>query len=512
MNSEVTSLPELPEGWVWTRLGEVGDILAGYGFPKRLQGNTTGDLPFFKVADISSASLRGDIFLRCAMNYISTQVCNEIRATPLREGTVVFAKIGEAIKLNRRAILAQDSLVDNNVAGFLPSGGINNLFAFYFFLTLKLEEHSRATTVPSVRKTDLEYIYFPLPPFHEQYRIVAEIEELFTRLDAGVDALKKIKAQLKRYRQAVLRHAFEGKLTAEWRQAHKDELEPASLLLERIKLERQKNTKGKYKELPLLDISDLPELPEGWVWSNFEELKKAEKNAIKAGPFGSSLKKESYVPHGYKIYGQEQVIRQNPSYGNYYIGEEKYVELRSCAVKPGDILISLVGTIGRVLILPEHSEAGIINPRLIKLSLEERLVDNKYIKAYIESSAVRDFFTLASHGETMEILNLGILRTLPIPVPYPTEQHCIVEEIERRFSVAEEIEKMVDYSLKQAERLRQSILKKTFEGKLVSQDPNDEPAEKLLERIKAERAKQLAVTKARSKGKKKEYTKQTRLI
>ena len=181
-------------------------------------------------------------------------------------------------------------------------------------------------------------------------------------------------------------------------------------------------------------------------------------------------------------------------------------------MKPGDILISLVGTIGKVLILPEDSEPGIINPRLIKLSLEERLVDNKYIKAYIESSAVRDFFTLASHGETMEILNLGILRTLPIPVPSLPKQHKIVEEIERHFSIADQIEKTVDQGLKQAERLRHSILKRAFEGKLVPQDPNDEPAEKLLERIRLERAKQQAERKLTRSSRNKSNTKQMGVV
>jgi type I restriction enzyme S subunit len=230
---DTSALPELPKGWVWTRLGEVGNIFAGYGFPKKLQGNTTGDLPFFKVADISSASSRGDVFLRCAMNYISIQVCNEIRATPLREGTVVFPKIGEAIKLNRRAILAQDSLVDNNVAGFLPSDCLNNLFAFYFFLTLKLEEHSRATTVPSVRKTDLEYIHFPLPPLPEQHRIVEEIERRFSVADQIEKIVDHSLKQAERLRQSILRRAFEGRLVP---QDPNDE--PAEKLLERIRQER----------------------------------------------------------------------------------------------------------------------------------------------------------------------------------------------------------------------------------------------------------------------------------
>jgi type I restriction enzyme S subunit len=436
-------------------------------------------------------------------------------------GDILFSHINSDQHLGKTAIFCLDNttllhgmnllLIRPNRELVVPEF-LNYLCGHYRSSGVFISIAQHAVNQSSINQTKLNDLTIPLPPLPEQHRIVAKIEDVFTTLDAGVEELKKIKAQLKRYRQSVLKHAFEGKLTEEWRQAHKHELEPASVLLDRIKQERHKTAKGKYKELPPRDTTDLPELPKGWVWSNFEELKKAQRNAIKAGPFGSSLKKESYVPHGYRIYGQEQVIRQNPSYGNYYIGEEKYTELKSCAVKPGDILISLVGTIGKVLILPEDSEPGIINPRLIKLSLEERLVDNKYIKAYIESSTVRDFFTLASHGETMEILNLGILRTLPIPVPSPTEQHKIVSEIERRFSVADEIEKTTDHSLKQSERLRQSILRRAFEGKLVPQEPNDEPAEKLLERIRQERARQQAERKPARSSRNKSNTKQMGLV
>ena len=479
---------ELPKGWVWATVSTAIEKVPLSGRKlKRSEYQEEGILP---VID------QGQIFVG---GYTDRQ---ELKA-PCEPPVIIFGDHTKVIKyVNFDFVAGADG-----VRAIKPLGAFSPKLFYYFLQAIELPEKGYARHFQFLEKS-----FIPLPPLPEQHRIVAKIEELFTRLDAGVEALKKIKAQLKRYRQSVLKHAFEGKLTEEWRQAHKHELEPASVLLDRIKQERHKTAKGKYKELPPRDTTDLPELPKGWVWSNFEELKKAQRNAIKAGPFGSSLKKESYVPHGYRIYGQEQVIRQNPSYGNYYIGEEKYTELKSCAVKPGDILISLVGTIGKVLILPEDSEPGIINPRLIKLSLEERLVDNKYIKAYIESSTVRDFFTLASHGETMEILNLGILRTLPIPVPSPTEQHKIVSEIERRFSVADEIEKTIDHSLKQSERLRQSILRRAFEGKLVPQEPNDEPAEKLLERIRQERARQQAERKPARSSRNKSNTKQMGLV
>jgi type I restriction enzyme, S subunit len=123
------------------------------------------------------------------------------------------------------------------------------------------------------------------------------------------------------------------------------------------------------KSLTETELAELPKLPEAWKWVNIEPLVEDRKNSIKAGPFGSSLKKEFYMPNGFKIYGQEQVISGDCTYGDYFISEEKYKELESCKVKPFNILISLVGTIGKVLILPENCEDGVINPRLIKISL-----------------------------------------------------------------------------------------------------------------------------------------------
>jgi type I restriction enzyme, S subunit len=498
VNDEVSTTPALPNGWTWARLEEICSN-------KKIKA-PIGSVPYLEIGDIDISTkkyaLEGKPSVAGALFSDKGDILVS-RVRPTR-GAITIAK--------DEHLSVSSALTVLRPCARLPSEYVHFCLAWNRDLLAFLGENSTGTMYPTVKEDFVVQYKIPLAPLSEQQRIVAKLEELFTRLDAGVEALKKAKAQLKRYRQSVLKHAFEGKLTAEWREAHKHELEPTSALLDRIRQDRRESRKGKRKELPQLDTSGLPELPAGWVWSDFEELKKGEKNAIKAGPFGSSLKKESYTSQGYKIYGQEQVIRQDASYGNYYVGEDKYMELRSCAAKPGDILVSLVGTIGKALILPEDSEAGIINPRLVKLTLEERLADNKYIKAYIESSAVRDFFTLASHGETMEILNLGILRTLPIPVPSPDEQHRIVEEIERHFSIADQVEKTVDHTLKQAERLRQGILKRAFEGKLVPQDPNDEPAEKLLERIKAEKAERLAEVKAIGKTNRTARARQRRLV
>jgi type I restriction enzyme S subunit len=407
------------------------------------------------------------------------------------KGDILYSRIGTIGEA--RLVSFDHPFVALHSIAMVKPNLVATVSQFVLYVLMSPETRNRAKrNIKSVGTPDLgldRIKKFPLclPPLPEQKRIVAKIEELFSDLDAGVEALKKAKAEIKRYRQSVLTSAFEGKMTEEWRKGHKGKVEPASVLLERIKAERKKALGSKYREPPPLDTSELPELPGEWVWASFPQLAEADRNAMKAGPFGSALKKQFYVGEGYKVYGQEQVIRGDPSYGDYYIDAERYELLKSCAVKPGDILISLVGTVGRVLVLPERIKPGIINPRLIKLSLDQRAVFPKYVKAYLETSQVKQYTSIESHGGTMEILNMTILRQLPIPLPHPLEQEQMVSEIERRFSVADEAEKVIDRSLKQAETLRQSILKRAFEGRLVPQDPKDEPAERLLERIRQER-------------------------
>ena len=301
---------------------------------------------------------------------------------------------------------------------------------FYFrFFEAQLQQKGTGTTFKAITQDTIKNLEIPVPSLPEQERIVARIEELFSQLDKSVETLKKTKAQLAVYRQAVLKEAFEGKLTS------------------------HKRGKKEYSEWSVVSIIDLID---------------KDKNALKAGPFGSALKKESYVQSGYKIYGQEQVISGNENIGDYYIDANKYKELINCKVAPGDVLISLVGTVGKVLVLSSDCRQGIINPRLIKVTLDKNIMEPKFFKYYFESSYLRSLYKTKVHGATMDVLNMRMIKELPFPLCSIQEQHYIITEIESRLSVCESIEKTVDTALQEAEAMRQSILKQAFEGELYA--------------------------------------------
>jgi type I restriction enzyme S subunit len=253
-------------------LGEIAEIVSGFGFPKELQGKMEGDLPFFKVGDISRVWNQGQRLLTQAEHYITQEQARQIRAKPFPRGTLVFAKIGEAIKLNRRAILGQPSIVDNNVMGLIPRRDlVDTLYVYYYMLTVKLGDISQATTVPSVRKSDVEGIGFPLVPIEMQKAIVAEIEKEFSRLDEAVVSLKRVQANLKRYKAAVLKAAVEGQLTEDWRKQHPN-VEPASKLLERILAERRKKLGHKKDGFLTADGDPPAETPDGWTICSIDQI------------------------------------------------------------------------------------------------------------------------------------------------------------------------------------------------------------------------------------------------
>lgn len=347
-----------------------------------------------------------------------------------------------------------------------------------------------------------EHLQLPLPPAAQQHRIVAKIDELFSDLDAGVAALERAKAKLKRYRASVLKAAVEGRLTEDWRKANPPQ-ETGEQLLARILQERRDNwekdqlakfkAKGqkppkdwreKYVEPVKPDVSALPGLPEGWCWATMGQCFTV---SVGATP---SRKEPSYWNGSIPWVSSGEVQFGRIKHTREHITESGFKN-SSTRVNPiGSVILGMIGegkTRGQSAILDVES-CNNQNCAAIWVSQAGIKPEFIYYWLYGQYEKTRSL----GSGNNQPALNKSIVEKMAFPLP-PLDEICdIVEQLEIAFSVAAEAEVTVVKSLLRASRLRQSILKHAFEGKLVPQDPNDEPASVLLERIKAERANSAA--------------------
>ncbi|MCL5979575.1 MAG: restriction endonuclease subunit S [Gammaproteobacteria bacterium] len=330
----------------------------------------------------------------------------------------------------------------------------------------------QGTTVSSIETAALHRFEIPVAPIDQQKRIVAEIEKQFSRLDEAVANLKRVKANLKRYKSAVLKAAVEGRLVeteAERARREGRSYETGAQLLQRILETRrgQWQGKGKYKEPAAPDTTDLPELPEGWVWASPEQLSAGVPYSLAIGPFGSSLKVNDYATVGVPLVFVRNI--RAAAFGDpntVYISEEKAEELRAHRVEAGDLLVTKMGDPpGDVCIYPAHRPLAIITADCIKLRTARDLLLTQFFAYAIESDLVHKQILGITKGVAQLKVSLGRFGSIGFPLPPFTEQHRIVAEVDRRLSLLRETEAQVDANLQRAERLRQSILSQAFASK-----------------------------------------------
>lgn len=466
----------LPNGWAWVRLNDISDILLGQSPPSITYNDTGNGLPFFQ----------GKLEFGAKYPNANKWCSNPIKVAEKNDLLVsVRAPVGAT------NICPEKSCIGRGLSAIRGREGIEQRFLFYFFRTnmiiSELNNKSTGTTFKSISGNVLKNLEIPLPPLPEQHRIVNKIEELFTRLDAGIEALNKVKAQLKLYRQAVLKSAFEGKLTEEWREANKDNLEPASELLQRIKEEKKKSAKGKYKELPTLDTTGLPELPEGWSWTRVGDVY----NIVSGGTPSTHV--NEYWNGNIPWITSADIHDLKDIRPRRFINIEAVKNSATNLVPEESLIVVTRVGLGKIAVADE--------PMCFSQD-SQALVKNSFIYAhyalYCLYQAIQ-VFKYINRGTTIAGVTKKQLSDMLFPLPPFREQQKIVGEIERHFSIAYQAEIIIDQNLEKAETLKQSIFKRAFEGKLVPQDPNDEPAEKLLERIKAEKQKEEKTKTKRSK-------------
>ena len=374
--------------------------------------------------------------------------------------------------------------------------GIETDYAYYFLQSKYLEINTRAkgTGTPHVDPGILWNYQFAIPPLPEQRAIVAKLEQLFSELDNGIACLKKAQEQLKVYRQTVLKQAFEGELTKAWRE-QQTRLPSAQELLETIKSDREQAAKLHGKKLkPVIpftqaELNVLPELPKEWKWVRISDI--AQK--IQIGPFGSQLHSEDYTENGIPLINPKH-IKDQKLFPKVRISIDKANSLPQYFLEENDIIVGRRGEMGRTAPVLKIHNGWFCGTGSLYIRLGQSFISKLYSLILSERRIV-DYLEKKSRGTTMANLNSQIINALPIQLISPQEQSQIIQEIETRLSVCDNIESTIRESLEKAEALRQRILKKAFEGKLLSKEelqitrnaPDWEPAEKLLERIRTEK-------------------------
>ena len=442
-----------PKGWAITHLSNVSVANSGVGFPKKHQGIVDGDIPVYKVGDVSKSFQKNEICMKTSEFYVTEDVKKEMKGKIFPVGSTLFAKIGEALRLERRVILGKEGLADNNVMAVTCDLNEMNRFVYQYLRTVKLAEFSRSSTVPSIRKGDVELLNLPLPPLPEQKRIVEKLDSLLAQVDTIQQRLNNLPDIIKRFRQSVLAAAVSGKLTEQWRDSS--------------------------------DIAQWKQVKLGDVGKGFN--------------YGSSTKSEKE--------GRVPVLRM----GNIQSGKldwEKLVytsdpdEIKKYKLNKYDVVFNRTNSpelVGKTAIYLGEKES-IFAGYLIRVQGSERL-DALFLNFLLNSPKARAYCReVKTDGVSQSNINAQKLKALEFNLPPMTEQTEIVRLVEQYFALADTLEKNLANAKQRVDNLTQSILAKAFRGELVPQDPNDEPADKLLARIKAARLEAEMLEKAAKKA------------
>ncbi len=457
------------ETWERVELGKVSTILNGFPFKSTLFNKSEG-FPVIRIRDITRSSTE---------TFYSGDVPPEY---VVKKGDLLIGMDG-----NFRCCEWQgrDAGLNQRVCKITPDERILHrkflLYGLNGYLKA-IEDVTSSVTVGHLSSRDVQRIPFPLPPLGEQRRIVAKLETLLGKVDASQQRLAKIPVLLKRFRQSVLSAACSGRLTADWREENPNGDDASGLVAE---LERVHEAAGGHKKGNAAAPSDeahdmsVDDLPSTWRLTEMRSVVCPDRpityGILKPGPEtpgGVLYVRVADFPND--RLNLETVRRTTKEI------EKTFARAR---LRAGDILLSIRGTVGRVCVVPPELENANITQDTARLSVQPAL-NADFVKWFLRAAPTQKRMQKAVKGVAVRGINIGDVRALQMPVPPLPEQQEIVRRVEGLFALADQLEMRLAKARGQVDALTPSLLARAFAGQLVPQDPNDEPAEKLLERIK----------------------------
>lgn len=460
IRAEVAISSSLPHGWCEATLEQISELIFGQSPPSSTYNGVRQGLPFYQgKLDF------GEIYPTPRKWCTSPQKIAE-------KGDVLISIRAPVGPTN---LCPEKSCIGRDLAAIRPLGGISPKFVLYL---LRANERVIAgkgigTTISGITSPLLRKFSFWLPPLNEQKRIVSKIEELFTKLDAGIEYLKKARIELKRYKQSVLKAGFEGRLTQNWREQHKTEIESDGQILEQFLTEKCKDRK--------LSEETQVELPIKWRWV---KIGLACQELIGGGT--PSRERPEYF--GGSIVWLTPTEIDKESIHVIQDSKEKLTESgfdnSSVRIIPrGSVLLSSRATIGSVAI----AGCELTTNQGFASFVCSSVLHNFYLAYWLWAN--KDMLQNSAKGTTFKEISKTMLRAISIPVPPLCEQLEIARELDRVFILCEHIDEAIEKDLGASSILRQSILNWAFQGRLVPQNPDDEPARSLLVRIMEQRSR-----------------------
>ena len=455
---------ELPQGWAETTVEHCVNILDGKRIPinSKERAKRIGKIPYYGATGQTG--------------WINDFIFNEELVLIGEDGApfLDFAK-------DTAYVISGKSWVNNHAHVVRAIDELtSNQFLCHYLNIFDYHEIITGTTRMKLNQSSLKKILVQLPPINEQKRIVSKIEELFSKIDYTKQSLEDTKLQLEKYRQSLLKSAFEGKLTEGWRQKHTGKIGSVDDFINLIK--KANNEKNQdFLEIPREFLDKARDLPNEWRWISLANLGDLNRGKSKHRPRNDPILfggKYPFIQTGVVRNSKGRITSFKQTYNEVGLAQSKLFPTNTICIT---IAANIADT--SVLTFPACFPDSVVGYNGFS-----NLIENMFMFYYIQS--VKSNLEAIAPSTAQKNINLDILQKMLVPIMSNEEQKEIVSQIEQGFTLIENTTQIVESSLQNLQTMKMSILKQAFEGKLVPQDPNDEPASVLLERIKSTKESQ----------------------